>query len=121
MCNDTFGYSRGFTFDGVQSIAIIIIIEVQIVLSVVIGKLFKFVPLLSGTARSSRIILYIFCLKSGIRAAQVAQQFSVIFGPGHDPGGPGSSPASGSLYSRGACFSLCLCLCPSLSVSLMNK
>ena len=39
------------------------------------------------------------------------------FGPGRDPGVPGSSPTSGSL--QGACFSLCLCLC--LSLSLMNK
>ena len=40
---------------------------------------------------------------------------------GMTPGVLGSSPASGSLH--GACFSLCLCLCPplSLSVSLMNK
>ena len=38
------------------------------------------------------------------------------FGPGHDPGVPGSSPTSGSLHR--ACFSLCLCLCLSLSLSL---
>ena len=31
------------------------------------------------------------------------------FGPGHDPGVPGSSPASCS--GHGACFSLFLCLC----------
>ena len=37
------------------------------------------------------------------------------FGPGHDPGVPGSSPASGSLH--GACFCLCLCVC----VSWINK
>ena len=39
------------------------------------------------------------------------------FGPGCDPGVPGSGPESGFLH--GAC--LCLCLCLSLSVSLMNK
>ena len=39
------------------------------------------------------------------------------FGPGRDPGVPGSSPTAGSLH--GVYFSLCLCLC--LSVSLMNK
>ena len=38
------------------------------------------------------------------------------FGPGHDPGVPGSSPASGSRH--GACFSLLLCLCLSLSLCL---
>ena len=32
------------------------------------------------------------------------------FGPGYDPGVLGSSPALGSLH--GACFSLCLSLCP---------
>ena len=37
-----------------------------------------------------------------------AQRVSAALGPGRDPGGPGSSPASGSL--RGACFSLCLSL-----------
>ena len=36
------------------------------------------------------------------------------FGPGRDPGVPGSSPASGSRH--GACVSLCLCLCLSLSL-----
>ena len=41
------------------------------------------------------------------------------FSPGRDPGGLGSSPTSSSLH--GACFSLYLCLCLSLSVSLMNK
>ena len=46
----------------------------------------------------------------------VAQRFSATFSPGHDPGGLGSSPTSGSLH--GACFSLCLCLCFSLSLSL---
>ena len=43
------------------------------------------------------------------RAAWVTQWFGTTFGPEHDPGDPGSSPASGSL--RGAGFSLCLCLC----------
>ena len=40
---------------------------------------------------------------------------------GCDPGVPGSSPMLGSLH--GACFSLCQCLCLSLSVclSLINK
>ena len=47
------------------------------------------------------------------------------FGPGRDPGVPGSSPTSGSW--RGACFSLLLCLCLSLflslslSMSIINK
>uniref|UniRef100_A0A8I3MD40 Uncharacterized protein n=1 Tax=Canis lupus familiaris TaxID=9615 RepID=A0A8I3MD40_CANLF len=36
------------------------------------------------------------------------------FGPGRDPGVPGSSPTSGSRH--GAYFSLLLCLCLSLSV-----
>ena len=40
---------------------------------------------------------------------------STTFGPGRDPGDPGSSPTSGS--PRGACFSLCLC-CVSASLSL---
>ena len=40
------------------------------------------------------------------------------FGPGCDPGVPGSSPTSGSLH--GACFSLSLCLCLSLSLSLCD-
>uniref|UniRef100_A0A8I3QHQ2 OFD1 centriole and centriolar satellite protein n=1 Tax=Canis lupus familiaris TaxID=9615 RepID=A0A8I3QHQ2_CANLF len=47
------------------------------------------------------------------RAALVAQQFSAACSPGCDPGDPGSSLRSGSLYE--ACFSLCLCLCLSLS------
>ena len=38
------------------------------------------------------------------RAALVAQRFSAAFGPGCDPGDPGSSPMSGSLC--GVCFSL---------------
>ena len=66
-------------------------------------------------------------MKKQMGAAGVAQWFSATFGPGHDPGDPGSSPASGSLH--GACFSLCLCLCLSPSVCvcvcvcvcLMNK
>ena len=36
--------------------------------------------------------------------------------PGPDPGVPRLSPSSGSLH--GACVSLCLCLCPPLSLSL---
>ena len=52
-------------------------------------------------------------LKTTFRAAWVAQQFSAAFNPGRDPGDLGSSPASGSLH--GACFSLYLCLCLSLS------
>ena len=39
------------------------------------------------------------------------------FGSGRDPGVLGLSPTLGSLH--GACFSLCLYVC--LSVSLMNK
>ena len=38
------------------------------------------------------------------------------FGSGYDPGVLGSSPTSGSRH--GACFSLFLCLCLSLSPSL---
>ena len=38
------------------------------------------------------------------------------FGPGRDPGVPGSNPTLGSLH--GACFSLCLSLCLSLCVCL---
>uniref|UniRef100_A0A8C0P2I2 Metadherin n=1 Tax=Canis lupus familiaris TaxID=9615 RepID=A0A8C0P2I2_CANLF len=42
------------------------------------------------------------------------------FGPGRDPGDPGSNPASG-LPVHGACFSLCLCLCLSLSLCDYHK
>ena len=41
-------------------------------------------------------------------AAPVAQRFSAAFGPGPDPGDPGSSPTLGSLH--GACFPLCASL-----------
>ena len=41
------------------------------------------------------------------------------FGSWHDPAVLGSSPTSDSLHE--ACFSLCLCFCLSLTVSLMNK
>ena len=41
------------------------------------------------------------------------------FGPGPDPGDLGSSPASGSL--DGACFSLCPCLCLSLSFDVYHE
>ena len=44
------------------------------------------------------------------RAAWVAQRFSAAFSPGYDPRDLGSSPTLGSLH--GACFSLCLYLCP---------
>ena len=40
----------------------------------------------------------------------MAQWFSSTFGPGWDPGDPGSSLASGSLHR--ACFSLCLSFYP---------
>ena len=54
------------------------------------------------------------------RAAPMAQRFGAAFSLGHDPGDPESSPTSGFLC--GACFSLCLCLCPSLPLSLwINK
>lgn len=51
----------------------------------------------------------------------VAQCWAPALGPGCDPGAPGSSPMLGSVY--GACFSLGLCLCTSLSLSLswVNK
>ena len=55
--------------------------------------------------------MFLKCVK---RAAQVAQRFCAAFSPGCDPGDLGLSPVSGSLH--GACFSLCLCLCFSLSV-----
>ena len=60
-------------------------------------------------------------LKQKWGAAQVAQRFSATCSPGCDPGDPGWSPTSGSLH--GACFSLpvSLCLSLSLSVFLMNK
>ena len=58
-------------------------------------------------------------LKYQGRAAPVAQRFSAAYSSGRDPGDLGSSPTSGSLH--GACFSLWLCLCLSLSVSLINK
>ena len=51
--------------------------------------------------------------KEEIWAARVAQWFNTVFSLGHDPGDPGWSPTSGSLH--GACFSLCLYLCLSLS------
>ena len=57
--------------------------------------------------------------KTHERAAWVAQRFGAAFGPGPDPGDPGSSPMSGFLH--GACVSLFLCLCFSLSVFLINK
>ena len=57
--------------------------------------------------------------KSLREAAGVTQWFSTTFSSGCDPGDPGSSPTSGSLH--GAYFSLCLCLCFSPSVSLMNE
>ena len=41
------------------------------------------------------------------------------FSPRHDPGILGSSPESGSRH--GACFSLCLCPCLSLSLSVYNE
>ena len=65
--------------------------------------------------------IYELSKKFRIWAALVAQQFSTTFGPGCDLGDLGSSPMSGSLL--GACFSLGLCLCLSLSgcVSWINK
>ena len=62
------------------------------------------------------VILIRKCL---LRAARVAQWFSAVFSPGPDTGDLGLSPMLCSL--RGACFSLLLCLCLSLCVSLMNK
>ena len=41
------------------------------------------------------------------------------FCPGHDPGVPGSSPTAGSLH--GACFSLFLCFCLSLSLCVSHE
>ena len=54
-----------------------------------------------------------------IQDTWVAQWWASAFGSGCDPMVLGSSPTSGFL--RGACFSLCLCLSASFSVSLMNK
>ena len=51
-----------------------------------------------------------------LRAAQVAQWFSVAFSPGRDPGDPGSGAMSGSLHGA---YVLPLFL--SLCVSLMNE
>lgn len=68
----------GFIFDGVQSIAIIILIEVQTVPSLVNWNLFQLMEPINGNspnksasflseiARSSRLILYISCLTPGI-------------------------------------------------------
>ena len=58
--------------------------------------------------------------KEFVWAARVAQRFSAIFSPGHDPRVLESSPASSSLH--GACVSLCLGLCLSCSLCiLMSK
>ena len=43
------------------------------------------------------------------------------FGPGRDPGVPGSSPTSGSLQGARFSFRLCLCFSLSHSMSIMNK
>ena len=48
-----------------------------------------------------------------LETGQAAKRFSAAFSPGCDPGDPESSPTSGSLH--GACFSLSLRLCLSLS------
>ena len=48
-----------------------------------------------------------------VLAARVAQRFSTAFSQGLVLESRGSSPTSGSLH--GACFSLCLCFCLSLS------
>ena len=56
-------------------------------------------------------------LKSFAKGPGGLSQSSICLQSGHDPGVLGSSPASGSLH--GACFSLSLGLC--LSLSLMNK
>ena len=53
------------------------------------------------------------------RDAWVAQQLSVAFGPGRDPGVLGLSSAAGSL--QGACFSLCSCLCLCVSHEYISK
>ena len=55
-------------------------------------------------------------MQGGCLGGSVVERLSA-FGSGCDPGDLGLSPRSGSLH--GACFSLCLGLC--LSVSLMNK
>ena len=76
------------------------------------------IPTSSYRARVPR-----FCLegeagfKTALRAAPGAQRFSSAFSVGPDPGDPESSPTLGSL--RGACFSLCLCL--GLSISLSHE
>ena len=62
---------------------------------------------------------YYVTIKKALRHAWVARRLSVCFSSGRDTGVLGSSPTSGSLH--GNCFSLCLYLCPPLSVSLMNK
>ena len=55
---------------------------------------------------------YMKCPRQGHRGGSAVAS---AFGSGRDPRVQGSSPASGSL--QGACFSVCLCLCPSLCVS----
>ena len=53
------------------------------------------------------------------RAAQVAQRFSTACSPGPDPGDLGLIPTLGFLH--GACFSLCLLLCLSLSLCISHE
>ena len=43
------------------------------------------------------------------------------FGPGHDPGDPGSSPTSGSRCMEPASPSACVSASLSLSVTIINK
>ena len=73
--------------------------------------------LIQGERLNAKWVTTTSSLKSSrVGTARGAQQFSTAFSPERDPGDPGSSPTSGSLYD--ACLSLCLSL--SLSVS-MNK
>ena len=58
-------------------------------------------------------------LKAFTRDSWVAQRFDTYFGPGHDPGDPGSSPTLGCLhgasFSLSASFSACVSASPYLS------
>ena len=79
---------------------------------------FSQLDLRSGIARLHDNFIFNFLKKmSNCFPAGIPGWFSGLapaFGPGHDPGVLGRSPASGSLH--GACFSLC-CVSASLSVS----
>ena len=78
----------------------------------------KYTPVLPGPAPYSFTVLRHFlqgiCHNLYSQDALAGQRFSAAFSSGRDPRVRGSSPTSGSMH--GACFSLCPCLCLSLSV-----